>query len=375
MTKAFSFFPGCSFHSTGISYAESTQYVTGCLDIALYEIKDWNCCGASAAPTVNDDLMYSLSTRNLALSEDQHPYLQIMTPCSGCYAALKRAEVKTKNDASYRTHINNIIEMNYRGTVEVTNLLDAFTTPEMINDIVNHLKLQLGGMKVACYYGCAQVRPQEITQAPNAENPMNMEQLLNAAGAECIDWSYKTECCGASNHVVRPKAARNAAERIFHNAQINGAECIVTACPLCWMNLDMREEKINQEHKTNYHMPIYFFTELIAMALGANPEQAGITRHFVPAVDLVTQKLGPIVPKEEPETPEEAKARRIREALERKAVRDKEKAATAKIAKTTESKTTESKSTESTATVEANKPTELTELKDSGSNKGGGIHE
>ena len=111
------------------------------------------------------------------------------------------------------------------------------------------------------------------------------------------------------------------------------------------------------------------------MALGANPEQAGITRHFVPAVDLVTQKLGPIVPKEEPETPEEAKARRIREALERKAVRDKEKAATAKIAKTTESKTTESKSTESTATVEANKPTELTELKDSGSNKGGGIHE
>ena len=152
--------------------------------------------------------------------------------------------------------------------------------------------------------------------------------------------------------------------------QINGAECIVTACPLCWMNLDMREEKINQEHKTNYHMPIYFFTELIAMALGANPEQAGITRHFVPAVDLVTQKLGPIVPKEEPETPEEAKARRIREAIERKAVRDKEKAATAKIAKTTESK-----STESTATVEANKPTELTELKDSGSNKGGGIHE
>ena len=96
------------------------------------------------------------------------------------------------------------------------------------------------------------------------------------------------------------------------------------------MNLDMREEKINQEHKTDYHMPVYFFTELIALALGATPEQAGITRHFVPAIDLVKQKLGPIDPEEEPESPEEEKARRIREALERKALRDKEKAAQTK---------------------------------------------
>ncbi len=88
-----------------------------------------------------------------------------------------------------------------------------------------------------------------------------------------VDWNFKTECCGASNHVIRPKAARNATERVFHNAQINGAECIATACPLCWMNLDMREEKINSEHKTNYHMPIYFFTELIALALGASPNK------------------------------------------------------------------------------------------------------
>ncbi len=80
-------------------------------------------------------------------------------------------------------------------------------------------------------------------------------------GAECVNWSFKTECCGASNHVIKPKAARSAAERIFHNAQANGADCIVTACPLCWMNLDMREEKINQEHKTNYQLPVYFLLQ------------------------------------------------------------------------------------------------------------------
>lgn len=332
MSKAFSFFPGCSYHSTGISYAQSTEYVADCLGIDLYEIKDWNCCGASAAPTVNDDLMYSLSTRNLALSEEQHPYLPVLTPCTGCYTALKRAQVKTKEDASYRTRINNIIDMKYRGTVEVTNLLDALTTEEMVKEIVEHLKYQLGGMKVACYYGCGQTRPQEVTNVDNAENPMNMEALLNAAGAECIDWSFKTECCGASNHVIRPKAARNAAERIFHNAAANGAECIVTACPLCWMNLDMREDKVNLEHKTDYHMPIYFFTELIAMAMGATAEQAGVSRHFVPASELISKKLCvPVEP--EPElSPEEEKQRKIQEALARKAARDKEKAQAAEQA-------------------------------------------
>ena len=326
MNKAFSFFPGCSYHSTGISYAQSTSYVAATLGIDLYEIKDWNCCGASAAPTINDDLMYALSTRNLALSEDQHPYLPVLTPCTGCYAALKRAEVKTNGDDSYRTRINNIIEMNYRGTAKVTNLLDAFTDQEMIDAIVSHLKLYLGGLKVACYYGCGQTRPEPVTGSTNAENPTNMEDLLNAAGAKCVNWSFKTECCGASNHVIKPKAARSAAERIFHNAQANGADCIVTACPLCWMNLDMREEKINQEHKTSYQLPVYFFTELLAMAMGATTEQAGIDRHFVPGAKLITEKLCKPEERKIELSPEEEKQKRIEEAKARKAARDKAKA-------------------------------------------------
>lgn len=325
MRKAYSFFPGCSFESTGISYADSTKYVAGVLDMEFYEIKDWNCCGTSAAPTVNDDLMYALSGRNLALSEDQHPYLDLVTPCTGCYASLKRAEVWANQDEGNLVHLNKLINMNYRGTTTVRSLLEVMTDPAMVQEVVDHLKLQLGGMKVACYYGCGQVRPQSVTGAANAENPMMMETLLNAAGAQCVDWAFKTECCGASNHVIRPKAARSASERILHNAQANGAECIVTSCPLCWMNLDMREDKINQEHGTDYHLPIYYFTELIALALGATPEQAGITRHFVPATDFALGKLTD-EPIAKPETEEEAKARRIAEAKARKAARDKQKA-------------------------------------------------
>ena len=325
MRKAFSFFPGCSYHSTGISYAQSTEYLAGVLGIEFYEIEDWNCCGASAAPTVSDDLMYALPARNLALSEDQHPYLEVVTPCTGCYAALKRAEVWTKENDVNRKRVSNLIGMNFQGRPEVRSLLEVMVRPEMIEDVVHHLQKQLGGMKIACYYGCGQVRPEQVTQSSNAENPTYMEALLNAAGAQCIDWSFKTECCGASNHVIRPKVARSATEQIFRNAQINGAECIVTSCPLCWMNLDMREEKINQEHGTDYHLPVYFFTELLALACGATPEQAGIQRHFTPAEEYALEKLAPLpVPGSEPQ--EDEKARRIREAKERKAAREKVKA-------------------------------------------------
>lgn len=351
MRKAFSFFPGCSYESTGISYAESTKYVAGALGIELYELNDWNCCGASAAPTVNDDMMYALSTRNLALSEEQHPYLPLITPCTGCYAALKRAEVWANNNAQNLAHVNKLTDMQYRGTIQVQSLLEVMSSPEMIKEVTDHLSLQLGGMKVACYYGCGQVRPEGITSYSNAENPLIMENLLNAAGAECIDWAFKTECCGASNHVIIPKTARNAAEKIFRNAQINGAECIVTSCPLCWMNLDMREEKINQEHNTNYQIPVYFFTELLALALGATAEQAGITRHFVPATDYATGKLAPLPVKDE-EDKEDEKARRIREAKARKAARQKETQKKAESAdKETSEGTTQEKAESTTKEV------------------------
>ena len=122
---------------------------------------------------------------------------------------------------------------------------------------------------------------------------MIMENLLNACGAECIDWSFKTECCGASNHVVAPKAARRVVERIYRNAVANGAECIVTSCPLCWLNLDMRETQVNKEMGTDYEIPVYYFTELIALCLGANEKQAGLDYHFTDARALAARITAP----------------------------------------------------------------------------------
>ncbi len=287
----YAYFPGCTAKSTGVSYTESTAYVAERIGLQMREIEDWCCCGASAARITNEDLMHALPARSLAKSEAQYPGLDVVAPCAGCYSALKGTVHWARESEANRAHVSELIGADYRATVDVKNLLEIMVDPEIEALVVDNLQKTLGGMKLACYYGCALVRPAEVTKFENPENPTCMEHLLNAAGAECVDWAFKTECCGASNHVVSQKVARGAVERILHNAIACGAEAIVTACPLCWLNIDMREKKINSEYGTNYQIPVYYFTELLAAALGAAPDEAGLKHHFTPAVEYVTSHV------------------------------------------------------------------------------------
>ena len=293
MDKHYAYFPGCSLGSTGTAYTESIRYVAPRLGIELREIDDWNCCGTSAARATSDDLMYALPARSLALSEQQMPGMDVVAPCTGCYAALKQAAAYARESEGNRAHVSDLIEMDYRAQSDVLSMLEILVEPDAIAEAAEKAVNTLGGMKVACYYGCAQVRPAGLTDFDDPENPTKLEGLLDALGAECIDWSFKTECCGASNHIVEPKGARRAAERILRNAVANGAECIATSCPLCWMNLDMRQSQINKEYGTSYSLPVYYFTELVALALGATPDEAGLTYHFGPADAYALSKLAP----------------------------------------------------------------------------------
>ncbi len=292
MSKTFSYFPGCSLNAVGLSYTESTMYLAKKIGLEFKEIDDWNCCGTSAAVMTSDDLMYALPARSLALSEQQNPGLDVVAPCTGCYISLKRAANWAKQSEDNRSHVSELIEMDYKAQSDVKSLIEVMIEPEVIADLIACLEKTLGGMKVACYYGCAQVRPEGLTGF-DPENPTCMEELLNATGADCVDWGFKTECCGASFHVMTPSNARKATERILRNAVNSGAECIATVCPLCWMNFDMRESQINSEFGTNYNIPVYYFTELLAMACGASPKECGVGRHFVPAVDYALSKLAP----------------------------------------------------------------------------------
>ena len=287
--KQYAYYPGCSMDSTAVTYKKSFEYIAEKIGLEMKEIPDWSCCGSTAAHTKNENMAYALSARNIALAEEYLPGLDIVTPCASCYSRLKYASYMGRDNEAKRQEIEEILERNFTAEPEVLNFLDLFEDPEIKEAITGKIRRKLEGLKVACYYGCLMSRPREITGETDPENPMKMDEIIKITGAEAIEWDYKTECCGASHQVDAPESSRELIDRIFRNAKANGADVIVTACPLCNMNLDMRESEINQQFGRNYNIPVFQFTELIAIAMGASAEASGIHQHFFPAFDVINE--------------------------------------------------------------------------------------
>jgi heterodisulfide reductase subunit B len=176
------------------------------------------------------------------------------------------------------------------------SLLQLMVQPEMREGIKAAITHNLEGMNIACYYGCALVRPTGVCDFDDPENPQSMDELLALTGAECVDWGFKTECCGASYQIISPADARQLIENIMQDAAAHGANAIAMACPLCMVNLDLREREINAHRSEPFDLPCYFFTELLGMAMGGSPEALGITKHFWPAADLVQRHCAPRPP-------------------------------------------------------------------------------
>jgi heterodisulfide reductase subunit B len=285
----YAYFPGCSAVATGISFTLSADYVGERIGMELTEIPDWCCCGTSAALVTDGDLSFALPARSLALAEQMDPTLTVATPCAGCYSSLKSAVHYARKSEKNRHHLEDIIEMPYAASADVVSFLEIMALPENREAIASALTSSLHGLRVASYYGCALVRPPEVCKFDDPENPQSMDALMTIAGAEPVDWAFKTECCGASHQISEPKGARKLIERIFEDAAANGAEAIVTACPLCMLNLDMRERELNTQRvavgKEPFNIPVYYFTELLGVAMGGDMKQLGIDRHFWPAED------------------------------------------------------------------------------------------
>lgn len=320
MTK-YAYFPGCSAHSTGISQTISVDYIAPRLDIELTEIPDWSCCGTSAVKLTNMDMALALPARSLAISERELPGQDVFAPCAGCFQSLKTSAEFSKESDENLAKIKRMIDMPYEASVDVVNVLDVLNTDEAKEALKANMKYRLQGIKVACYYGCALVRPEKICDPDSVENPQVMENLVKIIGGDPIDWPFKVECCGASNHITIPEAGKKLSKNIIENAVDNGADIIVTACPLCWMNLDMREDEINKKFGTNFDIPVYYITELLGAALGGNATEIGLDRHFRPAEGLLTKLVDKDAPL--PETEEEKKARLRKEAAAKKAAEKK----------------------------------------------------
>ena len=310
----YAYFPGCSAQSTGKSFTISTDYVAERIGLELHEIPDWNCCGTSAAALTSPELAVALPARSLAIAEQELPGMDVVAPCAGCYRSLKTALVYARESDENLQQVRDLIDRPYEAKADVVSLLEAFAADEVRAAIADKVVRKLRCLKVASYYGCAMVRPENVCQFDDPEDPHSMDDIMQLIGAEPVEWAFKTECCGAAQQMAVPKQARPMIERIFADAAVNGADCIVTSCPLCMLNLDMREAEINRDRVARglepFDIPCYYFTELIGVAFGAAIEEVGIDIHFHPAETLLLERELDALELEEREMAERAEAER-----------------------------------------------------------------
>jgi heterodisulfide reductase subunit B len=276
-----SYYPGCSLEGTAVDYAESIAAVAPLLEVELAELEDWNCCGASAAHSINHALALDLPARNLLIAGQAG--MDVVVPCALCFNRLKVAE-KALAGTEGATR-------GAKGGVKVWDLLDYFTQPAMLKALEAKVVRPLAGLKAVCYYGCLVARPPQVTDKEAYENPRNMEALLQVLGAEVIDWSYKTDCCGAGLAVSRPDIIDTLVQRLYDRALLAGAQCFVVSCQMCQANLDLPQQRIAKKTGQDYSLPVLYFTELIGLALGHPDVEKWLAKHLVDPRPSLT-KLG-----------------------------------------------------------------------------------
>ena len=268
----FSYYPGCSLHSTGKEYGESVEVVSEALGLNLKELDDWSCCGATSAHSTNFELSVALPARNLAIADQEG--LDIMIPCAACYNRLKGAQHKLNNKASLRKRITATLDDEYSGKAAVRSPIEIFHQDIGLETIKDRVVKKLAGLKPVSYYGCLWLRPTDVCDFENAENPVMLDEIVSALGAESRNWSYKTDCCGGSLTVSKSELVEGMVSRLMRMAKEAGANCIVTACPLCLANLDMRAQGEDV-------LPTFYFTELMALALGLKGPQNWFGLHNI----------------------------------------------------------------------------------------------
>ena len=268
-----SYYPGCSLEASARDYQESIEGVCRLLEIELEELDDWNCCGATAAHSLNHRASIELPGRNLVIAEKAAK--DLVAPCPMCFNRLKAAEKVLLNDQTRRYRY--AIE----GKVKIWDLADFMAQDQVLGLIESRVSNPLEGIKAVCYYGCMSSRPPKITDAENCENPMSLDKILKRLGAECIDWAYKTDCCGASHVVARPDMVFTMVGRLYERALNVGANCIVVSCQMCQANLDIYQDKIGEQLGMTVDLPIIYFTELIGLAMKQRQVENWLSRHFV----------------------------------------------------------------------------------------------
>ena len=276
----FAYYPGCSLHSTSKEYDISARAVCKAIGVELHEIPDWVCCGASSAHMTSELLSIALPTTNLVKAKEMG--MDVAVCCAACYGRLRVADHEmSTGDAALTADVEEVLGSQYRGEVQVKHLLDIVTSDYGLEALREKVVKELEGLKIASYYGCLLVRPPEVVAFDAVENPTSMDRLVEALGAEAVDWPYKTECCGGSLGFTRVDMVHKMTRDLLQMATDVGANCIVVACPLCQANLDLRQSQVNKRYGTRFRMPIVYFTQLMGLAMGMGAKEMALDKLVV----------------------------------------------------------------------------------------------
>ena len=283
------YYPGCSLEGTALEYDVSTRAAMGALGAELTELNDWTCCGASAADATSYLLSMVLPARNLALAEGMDLDADIMIPCSACYLNLRKVEDHVQQDGTLMGKINEALEeegLAYNGGVKVRHLLDVMVNdldPEAIAPLV---KKNLDGLRVAIYYGCQAIRP--YATYDDQEQPRSLEPLIKALGADIHPWEMGAKCCGAALMTTKKDVAMELTGSLLKAAQ--GADCIITVCPMCEMNLEAFQGPISKDRGEDLAIPVLYLPQLIGLALGLSKNELKLNLNLALA-DSFKQRL------------------------------------------------------------------------------------
>ena len=275
----YAYYPGCSAESTARDMHQSTLAVAGALGVELVEPKGWTCCGATAGHQTDRILAASLPAANLVKVRDMG--LDMVVNCAACYNRMKVANHEISTDSEIRRSVNDAIGLNYDGSVKVRHFIEVLLEDVGLEAIEKAVKHSLNGLKVACYYGCLLVRPPKIVKFDDPENPTSLDKLVTAIGGESVDWPYKVECCGGGLSLSRTDVVVNLTDSILSMAKNAGADCIAVSCPMCQVNLDLRQQDIKKQTGRDYQMPIVYITQLLGLGFGISPAKLGFNKLMV----------------------------------------------------------------------------------------------
>jgi heterodisulfide reductase subunit B2 len=281
----YAYYPGCSSESTARDQYMSVKEVAEALNIELIELKGWTCCGSTPAHHTGRLLSVALPAANLLMAKKTG--LDMVVFCAACYNRMKVANHEIQTNPEIRKEIASTLGEDYDGSVKVLHFVEVLIKDIGIKKLKDAFTHSLNGLKISSYYGCLLVRPHSVTLFDDPENPTLMDKLVKGMGGESIDWPHKVECCGGGFALSRTDIVVDLSDSILGMAKASGSQCMAVACPMCQINLDMRQIDILKTKNRDHNLPVVYITQLLGLCLGIPHNKLGMDKCIISPIPVI----------------------------------------------------------------------------------------